>query len=130
MPVWQKVVVYAAFLLAGAVITLLIMGKNVRSQAYVGDQSLAGLSQEQARALVSQNPGAVSIRTSLVVSGTNPLSVPAPLALPLFLAPVPLLALYSAHRLLKRQLSPMRIAVYLAAAFFATVFILYLFLRA
>lgn len=103
MPLWKKLIAYVAYALAGLVITLLLMGKNVRSQVYVGDQSLEGMSEQQSQAAVHNNPGAVSVKSAFVVRGISLFSLPAPLALPVFLLTVPLLALVVAHLLLARQ---------------------------
>ena len=109
MQTWQKIVIYIVYGLLASALALLLLGKNVRSQVYVVDRPLAGLSPDESEVIVRTNPGGVSVRGAFVAGETVLFSLPAPVALPIFLGSLPLLSIFAAYFLLKTHTSLLKI---------------------
>jgi hypothetical protein len=102
MSLWKRASAYGLYLLAAVVLTLLFMGKNTRTQVFVGSDQIDMHTTEKMLALIAADPGSVTTRGAVVVGSKALFSIPSPLALVVFLGTLPLLFLAAAHIQLRR----------------------------
>ena len=125
MAIWKRIGIYVGYLLAGLVVTLMLMGKNHQTVAYVGEIRLDTLPSIQVEEIATRNPGQVSMKSSFVVNGNRILTVNPIVGIFIFFIPIPLIFLLVAHRFISSGQTLLVSMAFLAAGIFASIMLIY-----